>query len=626
MARLTASIVARYGALIFACVLALSVSMAAALSQLLQGFVQQFEWRNTSSLVRHEVAAHGLEGVFDEPDPSRRRALGAEAARVLTAVPGIARIKVWSPDAVVLWSDEPRLIERRFPDNLDLRAALEGRVTARIRRPRKTENLFEAGPALLAEVYVPIHSGADGRVRGVIELYKDLEEMAGAGARARRVVWAISLGGAVALFAAVLPLLRLSHQRQAEQAALLERQVAARTQELQDRTNELRAALQAVEQAQQRVVQTERLHALGEMAGGVAHDFNNALAVILGRIQLLRARTKDDPAAQTQVETLERAALDAARTVRRVQEFARMRPALASGAVDLDRVVREVLEATSARWRNDAEARGICYDVRVESAPLPPVEGDAAELREALTNLVLNALDAMPDGGRLTLRTGVEGDRVVCTVADTGGGIPEEIRSRIFEPFFTTKGERGTGLGLSVVYGIVTRHGGTIDVQSTPGGGSAFTIRLPVGSAAPRPTHVAGPAPVAAAPARILIVDDNAAFRDILRACLEAAGHEVVEAASGPEGLAACEREPFQLVVTDIAMPGMSGWEVARQVRRRFGWPVGVVTGWGDDEADPGVAGAVDFVLTKPFQLDEVRRRVAEALQNASARSAGSLI
>lgn len=223
-----------------------------------------------------------------------------------------------------------------------------------------------------------------------------------------------------------------------------------------------------VEAIQRHVIQTERLKALGELAGGVAHTFNNVLAIILGRVELLLAQTRS-PNVQRQLGVIQKTAKDAARTVRRIQEFARARPSRPFQAVDVNQVVDEVVELTRPRWKEEAEANGISYHVSTEKAPLPPVAGDPSELREALTSFVFNALDAMPGGGRVIFRTGIEGERVYCAVTDTGIGMAEDVRRRVFDPFFTTKGERGSGLGLSVVQAIITRHGGEIDVRSQVG-------------------------------------------------------------------------------------------------------------------------------------------------------------
>lgn len=378
---------------------------------------------------------------------------------------------------------------------------------------------------------------------------------------------------------------------------------------------ELRAALEKVEVAQQQLVQAERLRALGEMAGGVAHDFNNILAAILGRAQLLLIIRAGDPEVQRQLQVIEKVAVDGARTVRRIQEFTRMRRARPFQPVDLNRVIEEVVEITRSRWKDEAQATGVPYDVRVEAAPLPPVAGDPSELREALTNIVFNALDAMPEGGRVTFRTGVEGERVYCVVTDTGVGMTEEVRQRIFDPFFTTKGEKGNGLGLSVVYGIIVRHGAEIEVQSQVGQGSAFTIRLPVAREIPEAPEM-GPPPPPHRRAKILIIDDEGEVREVLAELLASQGHTVATCADGESGLTRLQQELFDLVVTDLAMPGLTGWQVASAVKSRNPeTPVALVTGWGDRiDPDEARVKGVDFLLAKPVKLEDIAALVARAL------------
>jgi len=377
---------------------------------------------------------------------------------------------------------------------------------------------------------------------------------------------------------------------------------------------DLRAALRAVEESQQRIVQGERLRALGEMAGGVAHDFNNVLAIIVGRAEVLLNET-EDAELQRQLNVIIKVALDAAQTVKRIQEFTRMRRARPFQQVNLKQIVDEIVEVTRSRWKDEAQSKGLTYEMILDTAPTPPVAGDPSEIREALINIILNALDAMPDGGQVTLGTAVEGDRVLISITDTGVGMSEDVRQRIFDPFFTTKGERGTGLGLSVVYGIISRHNGEIDVQSRLGRGTTFTLKFPMGSA------TGGEAPLLAASGarakgRILVIDDEREVADVLGDLLTRDGHTVAVCTDGESGIARFEEQPFDLVVTDLGMPGISGWDLARLVKQaRPGTPVAMVTGWGD-RIDPLEAEArgVDFIVAKPFKRENVREVVAAAL------------
>ena len=402
---------------------------------------------------------------------------------------------------------------------------------------------------------------------------------------------------------------------------------------------ELRQSLTRLEQTQEEMVRSEKLRALGQMSAGIAHDLNNMLATILGQAELLRLRMPD-PAIRESLVTLETAATDGAHVVRRLQDFARQRGHPSLGPVDLASIVAETVEITRPRWQDDAVRRGapIRMDVAL-GAPLP-VLGYAPEIREALTNLIFNAVDAMPNGGTLRFvghltdwpsRPLASGDAsataptrrpldqltgcVELAVSDNGIGMPEDVRRRVFDPFFTTKGLGGTGLGLSVVYGIMERHGGRIEVESTPGRGTTFNLQFQAVDAAQGPSH-APPARQAVSARRLLVIDDEDAVRQTLAQLLLTAGHQVLEAPSGAVGLRALDQAPVDCVLTDLGMPEMVGWEVARRIKaRRPDLPVVLLTGWGEQVA--GGAGAeddsvVDRIVGKPVRLEELLAVIAE--------------
>jgi signal transduction histidine kinase/CheY-like chemotaxis protein len=375
-----------------------------------------------------------------------------------------------------------------------------------------------------------------------------------------------------------------------------------------------RTALDQLARSQATLVQSERLRALGEMAAGVAHDFNNMLAVIVGRTELLLTSTRD-PSVRRSLEEVRRAATTGAATVRRIQNFTGTRRARPLGRVALGDVVREAVQLTRVRWKDEAQRRGVPYEVTVEG-DAPAVAGHADELREVFTNLLNNALDAMPDGGRCTFRL-TSGDGMArVELEDTGRGMTPEERARIFEPFFTTKGPKGSGLGLSVSWGIVSALGGTIGVDSAPGAGTVMTVQLPVPEALPDQPR----GPAAASPARtarVLVIDDDETVRQVLADMLEALGHEPAQAGDGFDGLELCATGGFDLVITDLSMPGMSGWEVAEAIGRNHPQvPVGMVTGWGERvDSQQAARHHLRFVLAKPFSVDDVMRAVTGALE-----------
>ncbi|MDR9459615.1 MAG: ATP-binding protein [Dehalococcoidia bacterium] len=225
--------------------------------------------------------------------------------------------------------------------------------------------------------------------------------------------------------------------------------------------------------------QSEKMRALGEMAGGVAHDFNNILAIVLGRAQLALEDVRDDRTRKS-IQIIEQTALDAARITQRLREFAGVRGGDRDAEqVSLNQLAEGAIQMVECRRVELKKTTGITIEIGTELNETAPVRVNSAELREALVNIIFNAMDAMPEGGTITIKSGQENGSALLSISDTGTGIPEEIRGKVFEPFFTTKAAKGTGLGLSVTYSIITHHGGSIEVESAPGKGATFHIRLP---------------------------------------------------------------------------------------------------------------------------------------------------
>ena len=387
---------------------------------------------------------------------------------------------------------------------------------------------------------------------------------------------------------------------------------------------DVRSALDAVKTTQERLVQSEKVRALGGMAAGIAHEFNNILAIILGKTQLLLARSSDDTVREG-LGHVEEAAWRAADIIRRLQGFAATRLDDSNGPIDVNALVHDAVTLTRGLWKDEAEARGARVEVTTDLEDVPAVRGNAAELREAFTSLVLNAIDAMPRGGHLELSTRPREEGVELTVTDSGEGMSDEVRRRIFEPFFSTRSPLRTGLGLSVVHGIVSRHRGRIEVASQEGRGTTMRLWLPAAGAAPPAASarvVAGGGARAAAaratgPARILILEDEPQIREMLVDALGRAGHRVESAADGLAGLARFQGGEFDVVLTDLSLPERSGLDVARAVKRmRPGTPVVLITGWGH-LLDPSLlAGAgVDLTLVKPFRLERVLSILDDALR-----------
>jgi signal transduction histidine kinase/ActR/RegA family two-component response regulator len=393
----------------------------------------------------------------------------------------------------------------------------------------------------------------------------------------------------------------------------------------------LSQAYENLKRTQQAVLEQERLRALGQMASGIAHDINNAISPVAVYVEsLLTYESGFSDRARKQLQIIQRAVDDVARTVARMGEFYRRKPAAQELApVRVERVLREVLDLTRARWSDMAQQRGVVIDTRLEAA-----SGDAttlaveSELREALVNLVLNAIDAMPEGGRLTLRAGRDGtgedSPVFIEVTDTGVGMDEETRRRCLEPFFTTKGERGSGLGLAMVYGIAQRHSMEIDIASAPGRGTTFRLTFPLQRLAISESEGVA-APPSPARSRILLIDDDPLLLTSLRDVLMREGHEVETANGGRQGVdvfleSQSAGKPFPVVITDLGMPHFDGRAVATAIATASpGTPIIMLTGWGQrlaatGEIPPEVAG----VLSKPPRLAELRQALVQCLGAAA--------
>ncbi len=403
----------------------------------------------------------------------------------------------------------------------------------------------------------------------------------------------------------------------------------------------LQQAYDELRQSQQTVLQHERLRALGEMASGIAHDINNAISPVTIYTQLLLQQEANlSVEARESLETIERAIDDVAATVARLREFYRPRePQEALVPTEVNRLVRQVLHLTSARWRDMPQERGVVIETVTELAPdLPPIMAAESEIREALTNLVFNAADAMPAGGRLTVRTGGSAGpagtsargSVHIEVSDTGAGMSEETRRRCLEPFFTTKGERGTGLGLAMVYGTMQRHGADLEIDSAPGRGTTVRLSfavLPADTGRREPAATAG----VGAALRILVVDDDPLLLKALRDTLEASGHQVVTAAGGQAGIdtfreALAGGNTFAVVITDLGMPYVDGRRVAGAVKQASpATPVIMLTGWGQRMADDGdLPEHVDQVLGKPPKVRELHAALARCSQSARPSSSSA--
>lgn len=399
----------------------------------------------------------------------------------------------------------------------------------------------------------------------------------------------------------------------------------------------LQQAYDDLRQTQQVMMQEERLRALGQMASGIAHDINNALSpVSLYTEMMLETEPQLSDRGRASLETIRRAVGDVAQTVARMREFYRRREQqIELSPADVNQMIREVVELTRVRWTDMAQSRGVVIRTVTDLAAEPPkVMGVESEIREALVNLVFNAVDAMPDGGTLTLRSRLAAEglprSVVVEVTDTGVGMDEETRRRCLEPFYSTKGDRGTGLGLAMVYGMVQRHSADLEIDSVPGNGT--TVRLVFAVPAVTEVDAAGTSDVVAAPTglRLLLVDDDPVLLKSLRDALESDGQSVTTANGGEAGIAEFRASlargaAYAAVFTDLGMPYVDGRRVAAAVKDAApATPVIMMTGWGrrmveEDEIPP----FVDRVLAKPPKLREIREVLAQLCRAVPPEIAG---
>ncbi len=365
----------------------------------------------------------------------------------------------------------------------------------------------------------------------------------------------------------------------------------------------------------EQILQTEKLKALGSMAGGIAHDFNNILATISGNVELLKKEIKD-PRILKRLKVIERAVSDGAHTVRRLQAFRTggsgdKRPL--DHVTNVKRVILDSIQLTKPQWKDTIQKQGVTIEIKTDLKQTPPVAIHPSELREVLVNIIFNAVEAMVEGGTITIKFFARNGEIVISISDNGPGMSEEVKKQIFDPFFTTKGVDNTGLGLSVCHSLIRRAGGIINVNSKEGVGTSFEIILP--EAIPMKSRkkrldVTSPK---VDKLKILLVDDEREIVTLLSTMLESLGHTVIKAYDGQMASDELERNDVDLVLTDLGMPGISGWEVASMVKKKNSkLPVILFTGWGAEYEDKDLkAMGVDYVLGKPFKLGQLTKAIS---------------
>lgn len=511
-----------------------------------------------------------------------------------------------------------------------------GSLFARYRRADAPPNLLPAkalpagnhfaGDRLIA--FLPVIQG--GSAVGSVALAVDLEPLA---TRLMRVGGLMLLAVIGSLLIAVPISMRLNESisdsirgvaNAASRVTQGDFQVALPTTTRSDELGVLVRTFGKMMESIRDILQQERLRALGQMSSGIAHDINNVMSPMALHTQSLLEREPNlSPRMREYLETVKRVVDDVTATVGRMRDFSRKRETeMSLQPVDLNKLVRQVIDLTSARWSDMQHEQGIVIQMKTELDPnLPQIMGVEGEIREALTNLIFNSVDAMPNGGTITLRTLVaRGENpprhVQVDVIDTGIGMDEETKRRIFEPFFTTKGERGTGLGMAMVYGVAQRHSAELGVETAPGAGTtvslSFLARTPI--AAKTPESGSRKEALKAQHLRILIADDDPFVLDSMKTVLELDGHAIFTAGGGQEAIdmmqvAQQSGRSYQVVITDLGMPHVDGNQVARAVKAISpNTRVVLLTGWGRRMTADGTAPPfVDHLLSKPPDLNDLR-------------------
>ncbi len=418
-------------------------------------------------------------------------------------------------------------------------------------------------------------------------------------------------------------------EKEALQAKILTTEEQCRS--LYDRvrlTDGVQKAYDELRRTQQVVVQQERLRALGQMASGVAHDINNALSPIVAYSELLLTTVPDlSENVRHYLETINKSGDDVAHIVARMREFYRRRSDNEQlTKVNVNQIIEEVIELTRPRWRDVSQREGISIHIEHEfESGLPLLLSDPTELREALFNLIFNAVDALPQGGTINLVTrsvirSAQGDnlpperQIQIEVRDNGIGMNEKTRQHCLEPFFSTKATRGgTGLGLAMVYGMMQRHEGNIEIESAPGRGTSIRLTFPIREETSQAAALPASQVNQKRSLRILCIDDESQIQDLLKHCLTTLDHQVTTASGGKQGLemfrsAIQKKKPYETVITDLGMPDIDGHQVARTIKAESpGTPVIMMTGWGTIMKEDGeIVSEVDAVVGKPPRIGEL--------------------
>lgn len=363
---------------------------------------------------------------------------------------------------------------------------------------------------------------------------------------------------------------------------------------------------------QDSLIQSRKMQALGELTGGIAHEFNNILTPILGYIQILKNNI-DDPILNRYIELIEESAKDGAKIVKRIQEFSKTKHK-EKELCDINRIIIQSVEITKPKWTYESQISKKSIEVKLDLKAKGFVEGTATELREVFVNIISNAIDAMPNGGFLKIDSFNKKGNIVVKIKDTGVGMTEEVKEKIFEPFFTTKNERGNGLGLSIVYSIIKEMNGHIDVTSQVNEGTEFEIKLPAkGSGLSR--EYLNECYEEREIYKILVIDDQEPVAEAVSEMLKNLGHDSVYVVDDIEALEIIDKYDFDAVMCDLAMPNCTGTELSEKIKQKKDIPVILMTGWLGNLSDSDKK-YIDEIIQKPFSIEELRDTIHRICKN----------
>jgi signal transduction histidine kinase/CheY-like chemotaxis protein len=578
----------------------------------------------------------------DSSQPITAEALAASgelprALPILAKKYSVVKMQLIDPAGRIVWSTDRGAVGLIDPPVPSLQRAMAGQIASRISGEHHLVYLEGWQPTIsIVESFIPLGDPSTGQVVGVLEIHQnvtdDVSFIVGATRSSILKMTALTMTALflVLLTVAVAADVIIGGAKRSAQVAL-ETQLAERRQaadDLMESNRKLEEVVQTLKGTQQQIIQQERLRALGEMASGIAHDFNNALTPILGFASLLinhPDQLADVERVKKHLQIILTGAEDAASVVARLKEFYRRQDETDQFTLqDLTELAKQAISLTQAKWKDQALADGVTINIASDLREVPSIMGDASKIREALINLVMNAVDAMPAGGTITLSTYTRRNQAVLSVADTGLGMTEEVKQRCMEPFFTTKGSHGSGMGLSMVYGIMQRLGGTLEVASELGKGTSFILRFPIPGQPVQEKADPVLQPCSLQPLDLLVVDDEPMVALLLTAYLTSdVHHNVVTASNGRQGLEKFQTGHFDLVLTDRAMPDMNGDQLAASIKQISPeTPVIMLTGFGDIMSTTGEAPVgADLVLSKPVTMDGLLRGLATAMKGYRAGS-----